>query len=426
MAVRGALMNIRNTYMDMQQSALFALLPALEEFSQSSKLGGINLFEAAGMVHHEIRHSNFLGFILDPARDHGLEDDFLKRLMQVAAVNHSNSSPSPLRIMLSDYTDAIVRREWMNIDIVVISESNKTIFAIENKVGSKEGKHKISGKMQLHGYREKIDGCPEYQGWNKILAFLTLDGEEGSDDNWSRISYDEVVKCIEKTTATKHLKLSKEVEIILQHYVELVRRNILKNDEELIKECREIYSRHKTAIDLIMEHGIVSNFKDAAEQFFKDHSDLQKYLVNSNQAFFLPTKLMQAIPEIEGVKWWNQSRPFGIWFSFVGGNKLGIIVEIGPFGDKSQYDRELLVNRIFQGLNINRQRITNTYTRVHSRYIEVTEDVSTEEMLSKLNSLYQEIQLQLNKVIEIAAQFFHEKLPKSEEQSIGSELQQSK
>ena len=38
-----------------------------------SHIGRFNIFDAVGIAHVEIRHSNFLAFILDPAESHGLE-----------------------------------------------------------------------------------------------------------------------------------------------------------------------------------------------------------------------------------------------------------------------------------------------------------------------------------------------------------------
>jgi len=42
----------------------------------------LNIFEAAGLYRQEIRHSNFLAFLLNPQQNHGLDDAFLKKLIQ--------------------------------------------------------------------------------------------------------------------------------------------------------------------------------------------------------------------------------------------------------------------------------------------------------------------------------------------------------
>jgi hypothetical protein len=41
-----------------------------------------NLFEALKLVWVEVRHSDFLAYLLDPQQNHGLRDSFLKALLQ--------------------------------------------------------------------------------------------------------------------------------------------------------------------------------------------------------------------------------------------------------------------------------------------------------------------------------------------------------
>ena len=42
-------------------------------------LGGFNIFPVLKFEHGEIRHSNFLAWILDPAESHGSDPAFLKK-----------------------------------------------------------------------------------------------------------------------------------------------------------------------------------------------------------------------------------------------------------------------------------------------------------------------------------------------------------
>src|SRR5438270_11312729 len=50
-------------------------------------LDQFNIFEAIGAVWQELRHSDFLAFLLDPQQNHGLGDVFLKRLLQKVLVS---------------------------------------------------------------------------------------------------------------------------------------------------------------------------------------------------------------------------------------------------------------------------------------------------------------------------------------------------
>ena len=52
-------------------------LEALEGFLEQ-----FNIFEAVGVVRQELRHSDFLAFLLDPRQNHRLDDAFVQRLLQ--------------------------------------------------------------------------------------------------------------------------------------------------------------------------------------------------------------------------------------------------------------------------------------------------------------------------------------------------------
>src|SRR6516225_1413907 len=93
-----------------QENKLLHLITDLDRFSQDKRfVRGLNIFEAAGMHRQEIRHSNFLAFLLNPQGTHGLGDAFLKRVIQ-KALNNSSIDPPPvsaLTIRLADFSDAL-------------------------------------------------------------------------------------------------------------------------------------------------------------------------------------------------------------------------------------------------------------------------------------------------------------------------------
>src|SRR3954454_8015648 len=57
-----------------------------------------NIFEAIGVVRQELRHSDFLAFLLDPRQNHGLGDTFVRRLLQKILIDARGlaSSLSPV------------------------------------------------------------------------------------------------------------------------------------------------------------------------------------------------------------------------------------------------------------------------------------------------------------------------------------------
>ncbi|BAY13327.1 PDDEXK-like family protein [Calothrix sp. NIES-2098] len=152
-----------------------------------SKLAQFNIFEAIGVVRQEIRHSNFLAFLLNPSQNHRLDDIFLKRFLkgvlldteQSTNVNYANISS--VDVDIADLTDAEVKREWQNIDIFIHSPRNKLVCAIENKVDSREHSN------QLERYRKIIEN--QYSNYQKIFIYLTPKGNKPSDEHWRIYKY---------------------------------------------------------------------------------------------------------------------------------------------------------------------------------------------------------------------------------------------
>src|SRR6266702_430400 len=123
-------------------------LEALERFvvenddllQLESHIGRFNIFDALSITRVEIRHSNFLAFLLDPAESHGQGQLFLKAiLMDLLKKAPPEGRPlSPIDLDGADLRGVEVRREWKNIDLLIICQEPRFIFVIENKIRSKE------------------------------------------------------------------------------------------------------------------------------------------------------------------------------------------------------------------------------------------------------------------------------------------------
>jgi hypothetical protein len=160
--------------MDDEQK-LLSLVNDLDKLSRDRRLAsGFNIFEAAGLYRHEIRHSNFLAFLLDPQQPHGLGDAFLKRLIHKAIDNSSKPPISPLTLALADFSDSLVSREWRGIDLVIDSKNNKLVFVVENKIDSSEGENQLGRYVEI--IRSKY---PNHHG---VFAYLTKEGDAASSD----------------------------------------------------------------------------------------------------------------------------------------------------------------------------------------------------------------------------------------------------
>ena len=153
--------------------------------------GKFNIFDVLKISRTEIRHSNVLAWLLDANENHGLGDMFILEILQTLVENDDNGRYDVFRILLMDFHSFTVYREWNNIDILLLSDEEKTLIAFENKVGSHEHSD------QLNRYRSILERTyPEYE---KIYVFLTPDGELPSDEeNWAVLTYADMLKHLKK------------------------------------------------------------------------------------------------------------------------------------------------------------------------------------------------------------------------------------
>ncbi len=103
-----------------------------EDLDQLEKaLSKFNIFEAIGATNQELRHSNFLAFLLDPKQNHGLGSKFARTLL-----------PRVLPELDDDksFEDIDVRREYRDTDILIVDDQRKYVIIIENKILESRGR----------------------------------------------------------------------------------------------------------------------------------------------------------------------------------------------------------------------------------------------------------------------------------------------
>jgi hypothetical protein len=211
-----------------------------------SLVNSFNIFEALGVARQELRHSDFLAFLLDPRQPHGLGDRFLKRFLQRALDEYSGQVPvTPIEIELHSLDQMFPYRERQNIDILLLDEANRIAVIIENKIGS--GEH--SGQLQR--YRETVHR--QYPSWKIIPIFLSPDGVSPTDDHFLAFDYGAISEIVLSLAESRRTNLEPEVYSLLHHYARLLRRYVVE-DSEIADLCRQIYAKHQRAIDLILEH----------------------------------------------------------------------------------------------------------------------------------------------------------------------------
>lgn len=358
--------------------------------------GAFNVFEAVGMIGQEIKHSNFLAFLLDPNQKHPFGDVFVRSLLMQAARNSSDKTFSPLEVALQGYSDLEVYREWHDqqiskrkIDIVMVSRKNRAVYVIENKVGATESKD------QLSDYRVCIERHADFDGYEKRYVFLTPDASEPSDSIWATIDYDFIVLAVEDLLKTYAGKLSDGLQQILKDYVTLLRRYVVE-DYKLKEACQRIYELHKTALDLIFEHGDVKRgyFADAAQAFFKKQDGLEiQGAIHPKRCAFLPKELVGLIPNDPSINWHKQSKPILMWFEDLG-EKVKLLLEVGPLSDKEQRANIVKeLRKLFNYKSSSDKGPSDTYSRCWTRTIKVSnaDDDAMKNMLAAMTALWESL-----------------------------------
>jgi hypothetical protein len=203
-------------------------------------------------------------------------------------------------LLLKNIDDFVVYREKYHIDILLISVNAKQLIAIENKVGAKQGRD------QLKVYKEKLDD--EYRDYEKLLLFLTPTDEEPDDEGWLKISYRSVLYACERMF--RHKDIKDKTHMLLSNYIDILKRNVMNENDEIEKLCMEIYKKHKSALDLIFENrpDISSRIFERVSTILAERSNEKKDVIfdpkGSVKSYirFTTKTLEELVPRCEPVK----------------------------------------------------------------------------------------------------------------------------
>jgi hypothetical protein len=88
-------------------------------------LAEFNIFEALGLVRQELRHSDFLAFLLNPRQNHRLGDVFLGSFLNLVLKRAAEDVFGDASLDKVDLNSVRVRREWYRIYILVVDEARQ-------------------------------------------------------------------------------------------------------------------------------------------------------------------------------------------------------------------------------------------------------------------------------------------------------------
>lgn len=337
----------------------------------------INIFDILRLDRTEIRHSNMLAWLLNPNANHGLGDKLLKKFLIYATTGTDiqiMKGLSPIQIDLMELSDAIVWREKNSIDILLYSEQNKLIFAIENKIGT--GEH----SDQLNRYRQLLQ--EEYgEDVRYVLVYLSPDGLEPSDtDNWVSMNYQFVLDELNKLISI--YKISEKSKMFIEDYIKAIRRSVIM-DQNLKDICTKIYFKHKEALDLIFENkpDILTEITEYIVEFLKDNAS--KYDIEvwedytTNLVRFTPKEISDLYGDMGSGEWTHNGNFIGFEVQNYKDKDLTIKVVLGPI--KSEYTnirQEIFDRAIKNGYKMKGQTLRNKWKTIKTNTLVSSEKLN--------------------------------------------------
>ena len=371
--------------------------------SLSARLSQFNVFRALNIEKVEIRHSNVLAWLLDPDESHGFSDIVFRRLLSniLLMSDKTIKGLSAAKVELLDISDIEVLREWKNIDILIIDRFNKIILFFENKIYSGES------TRQLVKYKRIVE--LEFPQFTIIPVFLTLTGQESSDkDAQDYISYSHIqlYSILDRLFLRRKSQLAEPVRVFMQHYLDTLRR-LTMQDEELTNLCKTIYRKHREAIDLIVEYGMVSTFSQAAEDVLGADGNYETLYSSPSQIWFLPYSWKTLVPE-NGVVWTHLKRSVSIccWFEYYKGT-LSSHFEVCKMDDPA-LRLELVKSLKAAGFALGKRAFLEsaTFSRFYGKAVRIKDETDYDEMRSAIEKLLEKAKDEFPKLEKVLKEVF--------------------
>jgi hypothetical protein len=222
-----------------------------------------------------------------------------------------------------------------------------------------------------------------------MFVFLTVEGDEASDEDWVSYSYADIHRVLDRVRRTSGSSIGGDVLTFLDHYLNLLGSRFM-DDAKLDELCRRIYQNHRRAIDLITERigsrerEIVNHMASIVE------TDSQAYRVfwrSKDAVGFIPAIWLDALPAIARAN----SRDKRVWFSLYFGlrqshGRLAVYFSIWITPTTNDRSRTKLVEALvdqserLQLLPRPRSRPPYRNTPVHEELVVTFDDVDSVDL----------------------------------------------
>jgi len=263
----------------------------------------INLMSILGIAHRELQHSNFLAWLFTPNETHNKADYFIKEFIKLYFVENEYEDLGGMQglsvfdFVKLDLSDIQIHREYKNIDLLMISPTNKLVIVIENKIFSKELKGQLS---KYHKYVEENYGDYDFRIYIYLSLFEQEISEEGQQ-NYIQLTYEHIAKLLGNALESD---LSESVRFIISQYIQTL-KVIMNENEEIEKLAKELYEEYKSSFDLVYKYIRPSSVSGGATLV---PNQIQKYIAEDKRILpskttktykrFVPKSLVELQPQL--------------------------------------------------------------------------------------------------------------------------------
>lgn len=266
-----------------------------------------NIFQILRITKNEIRHSNFLSWLLDPNESHKLGDIFLKRFLREVFSSDKFGDLDQVDVEGMDLSKVEIQREWKNIDILIKLEN--VVVCVENKVLSKEHSN------QLKRYKEIIEN--QFPNHHQTFVYLTPEGDTSEDesDTYEPISYEFIVESLDRIISVYGESLNEQVINYIKDYITIIKRELMGTDK-LTELSKKIYQNHKELFDFIIDHK--PDVLDGVKSIFEKQIQKRGWILGSpgkNYLRFTTPKISELIYVNQNSNGWKNKESF--LFEFV-------------------------------------------------------------------------------------------------------------
>ena len=386
----------------------------------NQQVNSFNTLKILKLENHEIRHSNILAWLLNPKENHSLRDYFLRKMIEYLILIDENSNnpqyETVCKILNHSLMDSHVYREVKTdknrfIDLLIVNQQLKLVFLIENKFYSTESEN------QLDDYLSFIQHT--FGDFTIIPIYLTLDGEEPSNQQYFILNYERVESILQTILMLFQEQLSNNVYKFIEDYNQILKEKFYPIRDQILQAI-DIYRNHKPTIDALFEKTSVLNkqlkfksgyqfefivkYKNTINYIFKHGQNILSYSFEQFiQQQFDEEVLYNAHPTIPSLlpPEWNSishiqlrepnywlGKGLIVWFEQTNDSRLRLIAEVGPM----EYTGRLWLLEQLEKIGLlfkeNSKLEKARYTRFFSKKIDVNKWDDMVELTQAMADLY--------------------------------------